>query len=137
MTKIFIDSDVVLDFLTRREPFHEDAMRIFEYASRRKLKLFVSSLSVNNINYVVSKLESAEKAKKQLIALLEIIEILPVGKSTVKKSLFSDFRDFEDGLQNFCAEESRLTTIITRNTKDYSASNLVVQTPREFLAVFE
>jgi len=65
----------------------------------------------------------------QLIALLELIEILPVGKSTVKKSLYSDFRDFEDGLQNFCAGEGKLTTIVTRNTKDYSASNLVVQTP--------
>jgi len=86
---------------------------------------------------VVSKLESAEKAKKQLIALLEIIEIVPVGKSTVKKTLFSDFRDFENGWQNFCAEEGKLTTIVTRNTKDYSESNLVVQTPREFLAIFE
>lgn len=137
MTKVFIDSDVVLDFLTKREPFHEDAMRIFEYASRGKLKLFVSSLSVNNINYVVSKLESAEKAKKQLIALLGLIEILPVAQSTVKKSLFSDFRDFEDGLQNFCAEEGKLTTIVTRNIKDYSSSSLVIQTPKEFLAGFE
>ena len=66
MTKVFIDSDVVLDFLTKREPFHENAMRVFEYASRGKLKLFVSSLSVNNINYVVSKLESADKAKKYI-----------------------------------------------------------------------
>lgn len=137
MTKVFIDSDVVLDFLTKREPFQEAAMRIFEYASQRKLKLFASSFSFNNINYVVSKLESAEKAKKQLIALLELIEILPVGKTTVKKSLFSDFKDFEDGLQNFCAEEANLTTIITRNIKDYSASHLVIQTPKEFLAGFE
>jgi predicted nucleic acid-binding protein len=135
--KVFIDSDVVLDFLTKREPFHEDAMRIFEYASRGKLKLFVSSLSINNINYVIGKLESAEKAKRQLIALLELIEIVPVGKSTVKKSLFSDFTDFEDGLQNFCAEESKLTTIITRNIKDYHVSSLVIQTPKEFLAGFE
>jgi len=137
MTKVFIDSDVVLDFLTKREPFHEEAMRIFEYANRGKLKLFVSSLSVNNINYVVSKLDSAEKAKKKLIALLELIEILPVGKSAVKKSLFSDFRDFEDGLQNFCAEEEKLTSIVTRNTRDYSNSHLVIQTPKEFLAGFE
>lgn len=137
MTKVFIESDVVLDFLTKREPFHEEAMQIFEYANHGKLKLFVSSLSVNNINYVVSKLESAEKTKKKLIALLELIEILPVGKSTVKKSLFSDFRDFEDGLQNFCAEEGKLTTIVTRNTRDYSNSQLVIQTPKEFLAGFE
>ncbi len=137
MTKVFIDSDVVLDFLTKRKPFQKEAMRLFEYANRGKLKLFVSSLSINNINYVVSKLESAEKAKRQLMALLEFIEILSVGKSTVKKSLFSDFRDFEDGLQNFCAEEAKLTTIITRNIKDYSASDLVIQTPKEFLAGFE
>ncbi|MFW6310602.1 MAG: type II toxin-antitoxin system VapC family toxin, partial [Prolixibacteraceae bacterium] len=83
MTKVFIDSDVVLDFLTKREPFQQKAMRLFEYASRGKLKLFISSLSINNINYVVSKLESAEKAKRQMMALLELIEILPVGKSTV------------------------------------------------------
>ncbi|MGM0621292.1 MAG: type II toxin-antitoxin system VapC family toxin [Bacteroidota bacterium] len=137
MTKVFIDSDVVLDFLTKRKPFQKEAMRLFEYANRGKLKLYVSSLSINNINYVVSKLESAEKAKRQLMALLELIEILPVGKSTVKKSLFSDFRDFEDGLQNFCAEEANLTTIITRNIKDYSLSSLVIQTPKEFLAGFE
>jgi predicted nucleic acid-binding protein len=137
MTKVFIDSDVVLDFLTKREPFQEAAMRIFEYASQGKLKLFVSSLSINNINYVISKLESAEKAKRQLMVLLELIEILPVGKSTVKKSLFSAFIDFEDGLQNFCAEEGKLTTIVTRNIKDYSSSSLVIQTPREFLAGFE
>lgn len=137
MTKVFIDSNVVLDFLTKREPFQEAAMRIFEYANRGKMKLFVSSLSINNINYVISKLESAEKAKRQLMVLLELIEILPVGKSTVKKSLFSDFNDFEDSLQNFCAEEGKLTTIVTRNIKDYSSSSLVIQTPREFLAGFE
>ena len=137
MKKVFIDSDVVLDFLTKREPFSEEAMRVFEYASRGKLKLFVSSLSINNIHYVVSKMESNEKSKKKLIELLGLIEILPVGKTTVRKSLFSNFRDFEDGLQNFCAMEARLTTIITRNIKDYSTSDLVVQTPKEFIAGFE
>jgi len=137
MKKVFIDSDVVLDFLTKREPFSVEAMQIFNLAAKRKLKLYLSSLSVNKINYIVSKLESVQKSKQKLIVLLDLVEILPVGKSTIKKSLFSDFKDFEDGLQNFCAEEGKLTTIITRNTKDYSFSHLVIQAPREFLAVFE
>lgn len=47
MIKVFIDSDVILDFLTKRKPFHEEAMRIFEYADRGALKLFISSLSIN------------------------------------------------------------------------------------------
>ncbi|SHJ57745.1 hypothetical protein SAMN05444280_12329 [Tangfeifania diversioriginum] len=86
---------------------------------------------------MVSKLESAKIAKRQLMALLELIEILLVGKSTVKKLLFSDFRNFEDGLQKFCAEEGKLTTIVTRSTKDYSFSHLVIQPTREFLAGLE
>jgi len=137
MKRVFIDSDVILDFLTKREPFTVEAMRLFEYATQKKLKLFVSSLLLNNINYIISKVESAQKSKSELIALLNFIEILPVGKTTVKKSLFSEFKDFENGLQNFCAEEARIGTIITRNIKDYSKSELVIQTPKDFLAEFE
>jgi len=94
MKRVFIDSDVILDFLTKREPFTVEAMRLFEYATQKKLKLFVSSLLLNNINYIISKVESAQKSKSELIALLNFIEILPVGKTTVKKSLFSEFKDF-------------------------------------------
>lgn len=136
MKKVFIDSDVVLDFLTKREPFSVEAMQLFNLAAKGELKLYLSSLSVNNINYIVSRLESAQKSKKKLIALLDMVEILPVGKSTIKKSLFPSFKDFEDGLQNFCAKEGRLGTIVTRNVKDYASSELIVQNPKEFLANF-
>ncbi len=49
----------------------------------------------------------------------------------------SEFKDFEDAIQNYCAEESGLNNIITRNLKDYKESNLSVQTPKEFLASFD
>jgi hypothetical protein len=100
-------------------------------------EVFIFSSFQQIANYIISKVESAQKSKSELITLLNLIEILPVGKTTVKKSLFSEFKDFEDGLQNFCAEEARIGTIITRNIKDYSKSELVVQTPKDFLAEFE
>ncbi len=59
---------------------------------------------------------------------------MPVGKSTIEKSLLAKFTDFEDGLQNFCAEEGKLDTIVTRNVKDFSKSSLSIQTPSEYLA---
>jgi len=111
MKHVFLDSDVVLDFLTKREPFAMESMRIFEFASRKELKIYISSLSINNIHYIVSKLESAEKSKKQIRILLNLVEILPVAKSTIEKALLSDFSNFEDGLQNFCAEEGGLTIL--------------------------
>jgi len=137
MKKVFIDTDVILDFLIKREPFSVEAMKLFDYAVKGKLKLYASSLTFNNIHYVVSKLENVNKSKQKLMKLFDIIEILSVGKSTVRKSLFSDFKDFEDGLQNYCAEASGLETLITRNVKDYSTSNLLVQNPKEFIAGFE
>ena len=137
MRKVFLDSDVVLDFLTKRKPFVEESMRIFEYSARKELGIYISSLSINNIHYVVSKLESAKKAKDKIRILMNLVEILPVGKSTIEKSLLSNFKDFEDGLQNFCAEEGEMNIVITRNIRDYTKSNLSIQTPKEFLADFE
>ena len=137
MRKVFLDSDVVLDFLTKRKPFVEESMRIFEYSARKELEIYISSLSINNIHYVVSKLESIKKSKDKIGILLNLVEILPVGKSTIEKSLLSDFKDFEDGLQNFCAEEGEMNILITRNIRDYTKSNLSIQTPKEFLADFE
>ena len=134
MKKIFVDTNVIIDFLTNRQPFSIDAANIFEISKRGKLKLFVSSLSINNIHYVVSRIESKKKSIKLINQLLPLIEILPVGKSTIEKSLIANFTDFEDGLQNFCAEEGKLDTIVTRNVKDFSKSNLSIQTPSEYLA---
>lgn len=137
MRKVFLDSDVVLDFLTKRKPFEEESMRIFEYSARKELGIYISSLSINNIHYVVSKLESVKKSKDKIGILMNLVEILPVGQSTIEKSLLSDFKNFEDGLQNFCAEEGEMNIIITRNIRDYTKSNLSIQTPKEFLADFE
>ena len=62
-----------------------------------------------------------------------LVNVLPVGITTIEKSLLSGFKDFEDGLQNFCAEEALLTTLVTHNIKDYSKSSLSIQKPKDFL----
>ena len=137
MRAIFLDTDIIIDFLTNREPFSIEAAKLFEYSRRGDLKISVSSLSINNINYIVSRLESKRKAKKLINQLLPLVNILPVSSSTIEKSLLSRFKDFEDGLQNFCGEEGNIATFITRNIRDYSTSILSIQKPAEFLATIE
>jgi len=53
-------------------------------------------------------------------------KVLTVGQSTVNKAMLSKFKDFEDALQNYCAEEANLTFIITRNVDDFSKSKLYI-----------
>ncbi|NEN25544.1 PIN domain-containing protein [Cryomorpha ignava] len=136
MTRVFLDTNVVLDFILKRSGFAEDAAIIFDLSERNKLQIEISSLSVNNIDYVLSKLESREKARQIIIKLLTLVEISSVGKSTIKKAAMSDFKDYEDAIQNFSAEEAGIRFIITRNLKDFSKSSLVVQSPKEFLSGF-
>ncbi len=136
MLKIFLDTNVVLDFILKREGFAKEAAILFDLAERKKLHLTLSSLSINNIDYVVSKIESKKKSRQIILKLLTLTETLPVKESTIEKAALSEFKDFEDAIQNFCATEEGLNHIVTRNLKDYKKSRLSIQTPKEFLAGF-
>jgi len=137
MKKLFLDTNVIIDFLTRRSPFEINALKIFEYSYRNKLNIYISALSVSDIYYIVSRLENKNIARQKIKTLLQLVEILPVGKKIIEQSILSKFKDVEDGIQNFCAKEANLKILITRNPKDYSQSDLSIMTPTEFLAEFE
>lgn len=131
---VFLDTNVVLDFILKREGFAKEAAILFDLGEREKIELSLSSLSVNNIDYVVSKIASKKESREIIIKLLSLVAILPVKRSTIEKAAMSEFKDFEDAIQNYCAKEAGLSHIITRNTKDYKKSDLSIQTPKEFLA---
>lgn len=135
--RVFFDTDVLIDFLIARKPFSEDAAKLFTYAEKGHLEVCVSSLSFNNVYYVIRRLENEQKARASLENLERLTQILAVGQKNIKQALLSTFKDFEDGVQNFCASEEGLQTIVTRNIKDYSNSALAVLTPTDYLKVFE
>jgi len=69
--------------------------------------------------------------------LLKIIDIINVDKKSIELALQSDFKDFQDAIQNFSAvQQSNIAFIITRNIKDFKNSKLQVQTPSMFLNQF-
>ena len=137
MKRVFLDTDVIMDFLTMRQPFAVESMKLMEYSHRNSIELNISSLSLSNIHYLISRIETKPKAREKVKGILKLVETLSVHKSTIEKAAYSDFKDFEDGIQNFCAEENGIKSIITRNVKDYAKSNLSVQTPKEFIIDFE
>lgn len=137
MKRVFVDTDVIIDFLTRRQPFTVDAMKIIEYGHRKKLEINISSLCLNNVHYLISRVENKSKALEKVKGIMKLTEVLSVHKSTTEKAAYSKFKDYEDAVQNFCAVENGIPIIITRNVKDYTASELSVQTPQEFITSFE
>lgn len=133
MKKVFIDSDVILDFLLDREPFIEEITEIIEIAIKRKIQLCVASISITNLNYIIARLENPKKASSKTKKILKLVKVESVGESTIIKAINSTFKDFEDAVQNFCAIESDHQIIVTRNVKDYKESELAILTPKEFI----
>lgn len=129
MTKIFIDSDILID----RQPFSESSTKIISLCSENKIKGFVTPIIIANIFYILRKSLNKNDLKIKLINLLKFIDIVESNKSTVLNALYSDFNDFEDALQNYAVENTEIKIIITRNVKDYKKSKLSVYTPDSFL----
>ncbi len=133
MKKIYVDSDVILDLLLDREPFNDDIAEILENSLKNRIAVCVSSVTITNLNYIIGRIENRNSAAKKTSKILKLVKVENVGESTVSKSIASKFKDFEDGVQNFCAEESKHKVLITRNTKDYKESDLAIMSPREYL----
>ena len=133
--KIFLDTDVVLDHLADRQPFAEYAHRIFALAETGGLTACVSSLSFSNLYYILRKLKGHADALALLGKLKLLVRVSAVSKSEIQSALSSSFKDFEDAIQHFAAKaEGGISAIVTRNRDDYSASEIPVLSPDEFLA---
>ena len=133
MEKVFVDTDIVLDLLSNREPFYSHSAHLFSEADKGKIRIHVSSLTFSNLNYILSRQYSVDKARKKLLKFKTLVTVLSVTDKVVELALSSDFKDFEDGLQYFTAIENNLKTLLTRNLKDYKTAEITVMTAEQFL----
>lgn len=137
MTKVFVDTDVCIDLLSGRQPFNKTAEILFSRADNKKIKIYVSSLSFSNIDYVLRSQYSTTHSRQLIGKFKTLVNVLPVDSKTIDLAIVSDFNDFEDAIQYSCAIENNLSTIITRNIKDYKKASIDVLTPETFIALPE
>ncbi|UTC46453.1 PIN domain-containing protein [Treponema vincentii] len=131
--KIFVDSDIVLDVLCKRDPYYEYAAKVFSLADMKKLTVYTTSLVVANVYYILCKAIGIEKSKEALRKLRLLVKIISVEEREVDLALNSSFSDFEDALQYYTAVKHGMETLLTRNIKDYKEKDLIIQTPEQFI----
>lgn len=134
MRHVLLDSDVILDVILARRPFLKDSQKVLSMCMTGKLVGHITIITVANLHYILSKELGAKQSIVHLKTLTGSLNILQSSNDIVNRALYSGFTDFEDALQNYSAEGSqKIETILTRNIKDYSLSNLNVCPPSEFL----
>ncbi len=130
MRQIFIDTNVVIDFLADRSPFSEYAAILFQLAKEKKIKIFISAVSFNNTYYILRKVTSHKKALSLISEIEDYVGIQETNRKILRKAIKSNFNDFEDAIQYYSAIElGGIDIITTRDLKDFKRSELPVLSP--------
>ena len=131
--KVFLDTDVILDLLTEREPHFEAAVELFLQIQDKTIQAYTSPVIIANIFYILNRHLGRQKAIQSLIKLKSLVKVLNCGDRVIELALSSDFKDFEDSIQYYTALENNIDILITRNVKDYKTANITISTPLEYI----
>lgn len=130
----FVDTDIVLDLLARREPFYDAAARLFSLAETGTISLSVSSLTFANLFYILRKQVSARHAHEVLASFKQLVTVLPVDDAVIEQALKAGFTDFEDAIQYFSALSAGCAALLTRNGRHYRKAAISISTAEAYCA---
>ena len=133
MEKLFVDTNIVLDLLQKREEFYREAQELFTLADKKKVKLYISSLTIANTHYLLSRHYNSNDARKILAKFKVLVEVLSLDHKIIDLALTSDLKDFEDAVQYYTALENNMDLIITRNKRDFKKQSIPVLTAKEYI----
>ena len=131
--KLFIDGNILLDVLQKREPYYRDSSMIWKLCETEKDIGYVSSLSLNNLVYVMRRELNPAEIRDVLKKLSLIFHFIEVKPSDLEKAAEKKCSDYEDAVQCVLAERVDADYIITRNVRDYRESPVPALTPSEYL----
>lgn len=138
MKRVFVDANIIIDLLCERYPWFLDVLRLFSMGDLGQIKLYCSSLSLGTASYLMeTRKMTSQEIFENIDLLCQMCTPTTVDAAVVKNALESGFTDFEDALQHCSAQTINSDCIVTRNSKDFSASEIPVYELEEFIALME
>ena len=129
------DTNVILDLLLDREPFNVSATWLISKAEAGAINGALCATTLTNIFYIASKALNRQQAVTAIADIMSIFEVAPVTRAVIEDALTTKMQDFEDAVLYQSAIHHGCQLIVTRNTKDFTHSNIPVMTPDEFIAL--
>jgi predicted nucleic acid-binding protein len=106
--RLLLDTNIVLDVLLKRAPWHQQAVAMFEAGRDKDLTAAVTTLCIANVFYVGRRLRGAEKARNAVRDCMETFEVLAVDRHTLEAAAVLSGSDFEDNIQIAAALQANL-----------------------------
>ena len=129
--RVLIDTNVVLDFLQERQPFVEDAARLFKKIDDGEVEGFIAATTITNIYYVVRKAAGAIVAQDAIAQILTDLHISAVARGILEQAIMLNFQDFEDAVQCACGIAHGVDAIVTRDASGFVSAGIPIMLPGE------
>lgn len=133
--KLFLDTNVILDVLARREPWFPDSAEVLSLLEEDEIDGVAAAHSITTLYYLATKHLGRRRATARLLDLLKLVSVAPVDQEAILKGLALGWSDFEDALQMVCADAAGADYLVTRNTRDFESDSVPVVTPAELLVI--
>jgi len=131
--RVFLDTNVCYDILSRREPFYVHSAKALSQILEKGYKVVISALTVVNLHYFLRKDFGDAEARKMVISFKSFCEVEQVNNNLLDRSFASNMPDFEDALRHFIALESKCDLIFSRDKRGFKKSTIPVYSPEEYL----
>lgn len=128
-----IDTNVILDVLTRRDPYFSNSSLVLDRAERGEYVAWICATTVTTIFYLARRHLGSNDAVARIKDLTTLCSVAPVSQSVIESALHDSFADFEDAVLHHSAVLAGADCIVTRNEADFRASSLLIYTPAQFL----
>ncbi|MBQ4392863.1 MAG: PIN domain-containing protein [Prevotella sp.] len=117
MMKVFLDTNILLDYVDHREQ-REQAGRIIEEGRQGNIQLFASYLTYANMAFILRHRSREEKYRLLRQARQDITVVAPTTEQ-LDYAIAHEVKDFEDLLQYRCALDADCDVIVTNNPDDF------------------
>lgn len=130
---VFLDTNVVIDFMGEREGFFEDAAAIFAMIEDRRITASASALTIVNCAYILKKAFNSDVVLDKVETLCQILNVAPIDRSQLVNAVQLRPYDYEDAVQYLSALPYHPEVIITRDKRGFNDFDILVMTPAEFV----
>ena len=130
--KIFLDINVVIDFLERSRPRHAQTVELFRYLTENGYEICISEDMLTTIFYISRNKTSVLKFLK---VVLDKWQVLHFGEDVIKEAInitLENNLDLEDVLQCLCAKEHGCAVLIT-NDGEFFDCGMSIYSAESFL----
>jgi predicted nucleic acid-binding protein len=135
--RLFFDVNVILDVLSDRDPWAEDAAAVLSLMESEGFEGVVAAHSITTLFYLATKHLGRKKATGARVDLLKLVSIAAVDQETILKALSLGWTDFEDAVQAVCAIQAGAEYFITRDAGQFDALSIPALSLGEFLSLIE